>query len=195
MSTLSPSLFGSKLIDILNEPKINHFIEISKMLTIHAAHTYCKAHKLHGSSAGFLIEKYIINKYDMKKLKATDGCGDAQFNGVNIEIKASFGGFAHNRFNYVQIRPHHLIDHYLLTAYYLDKSNINTDGELFMFGLSKSVMNEFIQKFGQYAHGTKSDHYRNEYAIRPVFGDPCWNELIKYRISELDINRICIQSD
>jgi hypothetical protein len=187
------SLFSTKLIDILNEPKINHFIEIAKMLTIHAAHAYCKAHKLHGSSSGYLIEKYIIDKFHMKKISSTEGCGDAQFNGVNIEIKASFGGFTHNRFNYVQIRPHHLIDHYLLTAYYLNKNNIDTDGELFMFGLPKTVMNEFLQQFGQYAHGIKSDDHRNEYAIRPVYGDSCWNELIKYRISELDINRIGIQ--
>lgn len=70
--------------------------------------------------------------------------------GVNIEIKTSCGGHNHNKFNYVQIRVRHNCD-YMLTAYYLHKSNVDQLGELFVLYLTKCNMIDILC-----AHGTIS---------------------------------------
>jgi hypothetical protein len=99
-----------------------------------------------------------------------------------------------NKFNYVQIRLNHDIDDYLLTAYYLDKTNINNDGELFIFYINKKVMIDLILKHGHYAHGTIKKNgniiYENlinvnntsKYALRPQYNDDCWKKLLEYKI-------------
>jgi hypothetical protein len=85
---------------------------------------------------------------------------------------------------------------YLLTAYYINESNLRKMGELFIFKLTKLNMKKLILKFGGYAHGTvkqlgkitdKDLNSKNnkEYAIRPTYGDKCWNELLKYRIEDI----------
>lgn len=167
-----------------------------KQPTIKDSHIYCKVHNLSGQVAGPLIEHYIKNKYNMLKNDASLCVGDLKHNETNIEIKVSNGGKDHNKFNYVQLRMNHHCD-YLLTAYYLDRSNVDNFGELFIFKLTKSNIKEMIVKYGGYAHGTVSklgiitqndlDDINNdkEYAFRPKYNDECWKSLLQYRINDI----------
>jgi hypothetical protein len=88
---------------------------------------------------------------------------------------------------------------YILTAYYINKSNLHILGELFIFRLNKDSIKDVILKYGGYAHGTKQQlgpitlekledkTNNNEYAIRPIYGDNCWRCLLKYRTHEISI--------
>ena len=108
---------------------------------------------------------------------------------INYEIKISLGGKFNNKFNYVQIRLNHDIDYYILTAYYLSVINLKSLGELFIFLIDKDNMKNIINNYGHYAHGTLkkngkktfddlNDPYNmKEYALRPKYGDKCWNDL------------------
>jgi len=186
-----------KLRNILNLSKCNHKKEIFKQSSnIKDAHIYCKINQLSGQISGPLIEFYIKNKYKMIKNNASLCIGDVKYKNKNIEIKISTGGKENNKFNYVQLRVNHNCD-YILTAYYLSKENLKNMGELFIFRLNKKYMKDIILKFGTYAHGTiqklgviKQIDLNNpkndkEYAIRPKYGDKCWNELLKYRIDNI----------
>lgn len=125
--------------------------------------------------------------------------GDCKINDKNIEIKSSLGGKKNKEFNYVQIRINHKVDIYLLTAYYIDNSNIENYGELFIFKIYKNDMINLILQYGGYAHGTKSilgeitkDELYNtvnvkEYAIRPKYGNECWKSLLHFRVYEITI--------
>lgn len=187
-----------KLKHVLDSSKINHKIEIIKQLTLKDAHIYCKIYNLSGQVAGPLIENYIKNKYNMTKNNASSCVGDLLCNNINFEIKVSNGGKENNKFNYVQIRMNHNCE-YLLTAYHLSYENLNNNGELYIFRLNKENIKNLILKYGGYAHGTiqklgeiKKEHLENvtndkEYAIRPKYGDKCWNELLQYRIDEITI--------
>ena len=88
---------------------------------------------------------------------------------------------------------------YIFTAYYISVDNIDTEGELFIFKMNKEDVKKIIVAFGGYAHGTKHklgeitatelDNPENdkEYAIRPKYGDKCWNELLHFRVEDLNI--------
>lgn len=184
----------NKLENVLNDE--NSFLdEILKKKTLKEAHIYCKINKLSGQISGNLIEKYIENKFNMKHNKCSDKLGDACKGSKNFEIKISNGGKTHSEFNFVQIRLNHNCD-YLFSAYYICKENLEFLGELFIFKLDKKAIQHLILKHGKYAHGTidilgkitKDDISNNlnnkEYALRPKYGDKCWNDLLKYRISE-----------
>ena len=190
-----------KLEHILDSKDVNHRIEILKQGTLKDAHIYCKVNNLSGQVLGPLIENYIKVKYCMEKNKPSLCVGDLIYNKVNFEIKVSNGGKDNNKFNFVQIRMNHICE-YILTAYYIDKNNLNELGELFIFRLNKNDIKKIIINYGHYAHGTiqklgkiTQDDLNDitndkEYAIRPLYGDKCWNELLKFRI-----DKISIQSD
>ena len=86
---------------------------------------------------------------------------------------------------------------YVLTAYYLCEENIDVNGELFVFRVTKPEMKELIGNFGGYAHGTVKKHGKitkesleevendKEYALRPMYGDSCWKALLGYRVDEI----------
>jgi hypothetical protein len=186
-----------KLKNILHLSKCNHKNEIIKQSSnIKDAHIYCKVNQLSGQISGPLIEYYIKNTYNMTKNNSSLCIGDLKYKNKNIEIKISTGGKENNKFNYVQLRINHNCD-YILTAYYLSEKNIKNNGELFIFRLNKNNMKNIILKFGNYAHGTiqklgiinkkdLNDHNNDkEYAIRPKYGDKCWNELLKYKIDNI----------
>jgi len=185
-----------KLKILLDRSKINHKDEILKQDTLKEAHVYCKMNNLTGQESGPLIETYIKNKYDMQKNNPSECLGDLNSKSKNIEIKISNGGKNNDKFNYVQLRMNHNCD-YIFTAYYLDYTNLDQTGELFIFYLNKENIKELIIKYGSYAHGTikklgkisKKDLNSNmnikEYALRPKYGDKCWNELLKFRINDI----------
>lgn len=143
-----------------------------------------------------LIENYIKHHYKMTKNNSSACLGDLQsIDQTNFEIKISTGGNKHNQFNYVQLRMNHNCN-YLLTAYYIDDSNIDMCGELFIFRVNKVDIKKIIMGYGSYAHGTKQklgaitpedlDNPDNnkEYAIRPKYGDKCWHALLQFRVYE-----------
>jgi hypothetical protein len=183
---------------ILDTSKIIHKIEILKEVNIKDAHIYCKINNLSGQITGPLIEYYIKTKYNMLKNGASLCLGDLKHNEANIEIKVSNGGKDNNKFNYVQLRMNHNCE-YLLTAYYLNESNIESFGELFVFRLTKNDIKPIILKYGGYAHGTIAklgpitqedlDNSNNdkEYALRPKYGDECWKMLLGFCIDEIAI--------
>ena len=182
------------------EPQKDHKIEILKCKDLHEVNVYCKANRLIGQQLGPLTELYLIAKCQMTKNKAADCIGDCKDKYMkDNEIKASGGGKCHNKFNYVQLRPNHKIDNYILTAYYLNDDNINDLGELFIFKIKKEDMSPLIFNYGGYAHGTKVKHGEitledlnnvnnsKEYDLRPNYGGDLWKELIKYRVKESDL--------
>ena len=188
----------TRLRYILGLSNCNHKIEIMKERDIKYAHIYCKINQLSGQVSGPLIEQYIKDKYEMIKNKASLCIGDLQYNQTNIEIKVSNGGKDNNRFNYVQLRMNHACE-YILTAYYMNESNIDIMGELFIFRLKKSDIKPIILNYGGYAHGTiqklglitkedlEDETNDKEYAIRPKYGDKCWQELLNFRVDEIHI--------
>jgi len=192
------NLTKAQLKSVLDRSKINHKIEITKQETVKDAHMYCKLHQLSGQVSGPLIESYIKQKYNMQKNTASSCTGDLCHNDANIEIKVSNGGQDNNKFNYVQLRMNHDCE-YLLTAYYLDYSNLDEFGELYMFRLNKSQLKPIILNYGGYAHGTIKklgkitkedlDNTANdkEYSLRPKYGDSCWKDLLPYRIEEITV--------
>jgi hypothetical protein len=187
-----------KLKQLLDSSRsnINHSHEIMKLNTLKEAHIYCKYNNLSGQFTGPVLEKYIKIKYNMQKNNASSCNGDLKFNDTNIEIKASNGGKENNKFNYVQLRLNHKCE-YIFTAYYIDYTNLDNLGELYIFKLNKENIKQLIVKYGGYAHGTIGElgqisnenlndpNNQKEYTIRPKYGDKCWNELLQFRIYEI----------
>lgn len=187
-----------KLKQVLELSKLDHNKEIMKVGDLKSAHIYCKVNKLSGQISGPLIENYIKEKYCMIKNSASLCIGDLQHRDENLEIKVSTGGENNNKFNYVQLRMNHKCS-YILTAYHIDESNVDTLGELYIFKLNKADLKKVILNHGGYAHGTKKklgvitqtdlDDTTNdkEYAIRPKPGDKCWKELLNFRIKDIGV--------
>lgn len=187
-----------KLKHILDSSNDNHKLKIMLCDNIKDSCIYCKIYSLSGQVSGPLIEYYIKNKHNMTKNKSSDCIGDLSKNDENIEIKVSMGGKEHNKFNYVQIRVNHKCI-YILIAYYISYDNLNEFGELFIFKINKNDMINILFKHGCYAHGTvnklgkineidlKNESNDKEYAIRPKYNDKCWNDLLNFRINEIDI--------
>ena len=185
-----------KLKDHLALSTINHEEEIMKEATLKKAHIYCVINNVSAQKYGPLIEKYIRIKNNFAKNTASECNGDCSKDNKNVEVKASLGGAKHNKFNWVQLRLSHDVDYYILTAYHLSSKNVETGGELYVFSVPKEDMFELIEKFGGYAHGTNKEHgiitlsnlkdekNKKEYALRPVYGDKCWDNIIKYRVND-----------
>ena len=88
---------------------------------------------------------------------------------------------------------------YILTAYYIDYTNLDNLGELFIFKINKDDIKPLILQYGGYAHGTIGElgeitmddlnlaNNPKEYALRPKYCDKCWNELLNFRIDEIGI--------
>lgn len=189
----------AQLQQVIHMKTVCHKRLILSEPTLKDAHVYCAVNKLSAQKFGPLLETFIIEKYGFTKNKATDCTGDCQKNASNTEIKVSLGGQTFQKFNYVQIRVHHYISNYLLTAYVLSAENVDSEGELFVFRVSHDRMIALLLQFGSYAHGTKAvngeitaeslvdSQNTKEYALRTTYGDDCWKFLLKYRVQECDL--------
>jgi hypothetical protein len=176
--------------------KIKHEEQIMKLPSLKEANTYCVIHGLSAQQYGPLLEKYIRTKFNYIKNKAEECIGDCSKNGKNSEVKVSLGGATHSKFNFVQIRPSHDCDTYILTAYHISPENIDTEGELFIFKVPKQDIKRIVVSYGGYAHGTIKEHGSitieslndekiiKEYALRPTINDDCWKALMSYRVIE-----------
>lgn len=182
----------NRLKECLLVTKTDHDVQIMKEPTLKDAHIYCVINCISAQQYGPLLEKFIWTKFKYSKNKAKDCTGDCSKDGNNIEIKVSLGGSTHEKFNFVQIRPDHDCD-WLLTAYHLSLDNVEQEGELFIFKVSKAQIKQLIVSHGGYAHGTIKQNGKiahetfNEnalYALRPTVNDECWNALMAFRILE-----------
>ncbi len=188
-----------KLMEHLSLSKINHEDQVMKLTTLKDAHIYCVIHSVSAQQYGPLIEKFIQTKFKYIKNKPEDCLGDCSKNGKNLEVKVSLGGTTHTKFNFVQIRPSHNCDIYILTAYHLSFKNVESEGELYIFKVPKEDIKKIIASFGGYAHGTikrqgpitieslNNEQNVKEYTLRPTINDNCWKALMSFRIHENEI--------
>ena len=175
--------------------KVNHEDQVMKLATLKEAHTYCVIHSVSAQHYGPLLERFIRTKFNYIKNKAEDCNGDCSKDGKNSEVKVSLGGATHTKFNFVQIRPSHDCETYILTAYNLSSENVESEGELYIFKVPKEDIKKIVVSFGGYAHGTIKEHGKitiesldekstKEYALRPTINDACWKALTPFQIPE-----------
>lgn len=193
----------AKCVNMLKEHlallKVNHEEQVMKLATLKEAHVYCVIYNVSAQQYGPLLEKFIRTKFNYIKNKAEDCTGDCFKEGKNSEVKVSLGGARHKKFNFVQIRPSHDCDTYILTAYHLSHENIESEGELYIFKVPKKDIKNIVISYGGYAHGTIKEHGKitadslndeniiKEYALRPTINDNCWKALMKFRVSETSL--------
>jgi len=198
----TPPMNKSDLIQGLREhlkvSKMDHKVQVMKWDTLKEAHAYCLQYTS-SQQFGPLIEMFIREKFGYTKNKAKHRKGDCSKDGKDSEVKASIGDRAHRKFNFVQIRPSHKCDNYILTAYHVSPENVEDLGELYIFRVSKTDIKNMIVSYGGYAHGTNEEHgaitidslndetSTKEYALRPTMNDDCWKALMVFRISESEL--------
>lgn len=187
------------LKDHLALSKVRHEHEIMRLTTLKEAHIYCVIRGVSAQQYGPLLERFLRTKFSYAKNLAKDCIGDCSKDGKNSEVKVSLGGATHSKFNYVQIRPNHDCETYILTAYHLSPENVEAEGELFVFRVPKEDIKRIVVDHGGYAHGTLKEHglitmesiadekSGKEYALRPAIHDACWKSLMPYRITEADL--------
>ena len=144
---------------------------------------------LTSQSYGDIIESQIKKILNISPQR-DEISGDGVFNNKTIEIKVSIEGTKSN-FNFVQLRPSHNVDYYLLLTYSY------TEDDLFFFLIPHEDMITLIGKYAGYAHGTikkqgeinRENVIKNldkdyEYAIRPDYlkEEGSWKELKAYII-------------
>jgi hypothetical protein len=199
MQTLPPMDTAERvkrLREHLTLSMVNHEDQVMKLDTLKEAHTYCVLYDVSAQQYGPLLEKFIRIKFNYIKNKAEDCTGDCSKDGKNSEVKVSLGGATHTKFNFVQIRPSHDCETYILTAYHLSSENVESEGELYIFKVPKEDIKKIIVSFGGYAHGTIKEHGKitiesindekstKEYALRPTINDACWEALMPFNVSE-----------
>ena len=202
--SILPPMNKSESVKMLREhlalSKVNHEDQIMKLDTLKEAHTYCVIHGVSAQQYGPLIERFIRTKFNYTKNRAEDCTGDCSKDGKNSEVKVSLGGATHTKFNFVQIRPSHDCDTYILTAYHLSFENVESEGELYVFTVPKSEIKKLVVSYGGYAHGTVKEHGKmtmdslndekngiKEYALRPTINNDCWKALMAFRVPETDL--------
>lgn len=188
-----------RLMEHLSFLNVKHENQIMLEPTLKDAHIYCVLHSISAQKYGPLLEKYILTKFNYKKNGAKDCIGDCSKSGNNTEVKVSLGGQTHSKFNFVQIRPSHNCDNYILTAYHLSTDNVSNQGDMYIFRIPNTDMKKLITSYGGYAHGTVKEHGKiteesvnnnsiiKEYALRPTVGDKCWEAMMEFRIQETDL--------
>jgi hypothetical protein len=120
-----------------------------------------------------LLEKHIKELFKISKSvnnTSGDGCS---MNNLNIEIKVSLGT-KDGTMNFVQLRPDHDINYYLLLAYDVSVENY---GKVYWFLCKPDDLYELLPTYGGYAHGSierlgkiTKDNIKGrncEYALRP----------------------------
>jgi hypothetical protein len=153
---------------------------------------------LASQSYGFVLESWIKTHLNLDD-KVDNSSGDASQSAKTFEIKVSIED-GRGKFNYVQIRPAHSVDAYIILNY-----SITLDEVIWLY-IPHDSMNYLINQWGGYAHGTitqqgpitlqsiQDNSY--EYAIRPNMHKPnikdgrAWQELTNYKVSEDELRQI-----
>ena len=140
------------------------------------------------------IESIIKKDLEIGNPK-NESSGDGCKNDVNYEIKVSLHA-KQSKLNFVQIRPDHDIDYYILIAYNMYHDSEDELGKGYIMKVPSIDMYDLVIKYGGYAHGSckklgniTSDNLRGrncEYALRcnpnVVSGvnQEIWNQLLQY---------------
>jgi len=189
----------NKLKHHLAHANVKHDAEVMQLTTLKDAHVYCVLYGVSAQQYGPLLERFIRTNFKYVKNNANECTGDCSKDGKNSEVKVSIGGATHSKFNFVQLRPAHDCDDYILTAYHLCHDNVADEGDLYIFKISKTDIKKLIVSHGGYAHGTikehgaitsesiEVEHVIKEYALRPSINDDCWKALLPFRISESEL--------
>jgi hypothetical protein len=162
----------------------------------------CKKY-LSSNTWSLLLEKYIKNLFNLKDPESRIS-GDAKSSlGLNIEIKVSLGDSQSN-LNFVQLRPDHHLDYYLLLAFNVHESS---HGKLYWMLCDPERLYKLLPEYGNYAHGTtrilgkiteENVYDRNcEFSLRPnplkedhIKSKKLWKELLKFQVSVEEIKEI-----
>lgn len=150
-----------------------------------------------------VLESDIKRRFNIeKKGDSTSGDGRSSKNQKNVEIKVSLGSSKNGQFNFVQLRPDHALDYYLLMAYNLSEDAL---GKIYWFLCEPRELYELLPKYGGYAHGTVAVNEKitmdniygrgKEYALRPnpTANDgnkskELWNIMLaKFAVTEAEI--------
>jgi len=122
---------------------------------------------LTSQSYGTTIEKFIIDKLNMSKVKAKENRGDSCCNGKYYEIKISLITSTNVNLNLVQIRNWQNIDGYICCAF-----DIRDKYKEYIFYLNKNQMVEELELMNaSSAHGTKkvsdaNKHIEKRFSIK-----------------------------
>lgn len=120
-----------------------------------------------------LMEKHVKTLFSLQKcIDSTSGDGCTK-NKLNVEIKVSLGT-KDGTMNFVQLRPDHKLDFYILVAFDIHE---NLYGRLYWFLCKPDELYKLIPEYGGYAHGSvdklgriTEDNIKGrncEYALRP----------------------------
>jgi hypothetical protein len=142
----------SKLLSFVESMKVN--VDTNKILKTIQQETNlthkCILYRKFFSPQSTHMETIVRNDLFIKK-PINETSGDGRKNSVNYEIKYS-GHAKKSRLNFVQIRPDHNIDFYILIAYNM---YFNNDlGKAFIFKIPSITMYNLVIKHGGYSHGT-----------------------------------------
>jgi hypothetical protein len=150
----------------------DHISNIKKTSNMLYKCILCKCY-LSSNIWGPLLEKTLIENFNMVKTKLKTSGDCISTNGKKIEIKISLGD-KNGGINIVQIRPDHDIDFYLIMVYNIFSGDI---GEIYYILIDSKSLYNLIPMYGGYAHGTveklgkitaENINNRNcEYALRP----------------------------
>ena len=110
----------------------------------------------------------VMNDLEINK-PINETSGDGCKNNINYEIKTSIHAKGCKQ-NFVQIRPDHNIDFYILISYNL-YDNTSKLGKAFIFKIPSSNLYELVVKYGGYAHGTC--HKLGKISIENIKGRNC----------------------
>lgn len=107
----------------------------------------------YSSSQSTIFEKIIMN--DLKLDEPIDEIsGDASKKGNNYEIKTSIHD-KKSKFNWLQIRPDHKIDFYILIGLNVYECEM---GRVYNYKVPATELYTLIHEYGGYAHGTCKIH-------------------------------------
>ena len=141
--------------------------------------------KLSSQQYGAALESHIKTKFQWSGQTDNKSGDSTTPKGNRIEIKCSIED-AKGGFNYVQIRPSHTVEFYLLANY-----SISTDEVIFLLCPKKEFV-DLVVSNGQLAHGTNDASFEyKEYAYRPKMhgrigtkGRQQWENLQQWKVSE-----------
>lgn len=175
--------------DNININEIVKIIQDKKDLT-----EKCILSRMYLSPQSTHMEKIIKNDLGIKNA-INNLSGDGCKRNINYEIKISIHS-KKCKLNFVQLRPDHNIDFYILIYYNMYYNN--NIGKAYIFKIPTNIIYDLIIKYGGYAHGTFNKlgrincnnlKGRNcEYSLRcsPNIKSEknikLWNELLKYEV-------------
>ena len=185
------------LLEMLRGHSVNAKQELLEQESARDACIIAKSY-LTPQSYGTILESWTKTHLNLSN-KADNLSGDASQGTKTFEIKVSIedkrGGF-----NYVQLRPAHSVDAYIILSY-----SIALDEVTWLY-IPHDNMISLINEWGGYAHGTltkqgpitvqsiQDNSY--EYAIRPNMhklntkAGKAWQELTNYRVTEDELRQI-----